>query len=175
MDIPGKPRPRRAVFFDRDGTLMTEVDFCGEPAKVHAFPGAAESLAELRRHGWLNILITNQSGIGRGYFTTEQYHLVNQELLRQLRRCDRRLVFLPGSSRSCNRQAKTRYGNGPGGHPRPRSFRRNPRGSLETRPAISFAERPPAAEPSSCSPVMAANTGRAARTLSRGISSRPRK
>ncbi len=84
MDIPGKPRPRRAVFFDRDGTLMTEVDFCGEPAKVHAFPGAAESLAELRRHGWLNILITNQSGIGRGYFTTEQYDLVNQELLRQL-------------------------------------------------------------------------------------------
>ncbi len=75
---------RRAVFFDRDGTLMEETDYCKDPSQVHAFPGAAEGLQELQREGWLNILITNQSGIGRGYFTETEYELVNAELFRQL-------------------------------------------------------------------------------------------
>jgi histidinol-phosphate phosphatase family protein len=74
----------RAVFLDRDGTLMHEVNFCGDPTEVHAIPGAAESLAELRRRGWINILITNQSGIGRGRFTVADYQAVNAELFRQL-------------------------------------------------------------------------------------------
>ena len=74
----------RAVFLDRDGTLMDEVNFCGDPAKVHVIPGAAECLAELRRRGWINILITNQSGIGRGRFTVADYEAVNAELFRQL-------------------------------------------------------------------------------------------
>ncbi|HEY5707676.1 MAG TPA: HAD family hydrolase [Terrimicrobiaceae bacterium] len=77
-------KSNRAIFLDRDGTLMEEVDFCGNPAHVRAIVGAAESLAELRRHGWLNILVTNQSGIGRGYFTVADYQAVNAELFRQL-------------------------------------------------------------------------------------------
>lgn len=75
---------RRAVFFDRDGTLMAEEHYCASPSRVRAIPGAAEGLAELRRRGWLNIVITNQSGIGRGYFTTAEYEAVNAELFRQL-------------------------------------------------------------------------------------------
>lgn len=75
---------RRAVFFDRDGTLMEEVDYCDDPAKVRAFHGAKDALTRLREQGWLNIIITNQSGIGRGYFTMEDYNRVNAELLRQL-------------------------------------------------------------------------------------------
>lgn len=75
---------RKAVFFDRDGTLMEEENYCKDPASVRAFPGAAAALAGLRANGWLNVLITNQSGIGRGYFTTVDYEAVNAELSRQL-------------------------------------------------------------------------------------------
>lgn len=75
---------RRAVFFDRDGTLMEEEDHCDHPSRVRAIPGAAEALATLHEHGWLNVIITNQSGIGRGYFTMADYEKVNEELFRQL-------------------------------------------------------------------------------------------
>jgi len=78
------PPENRAVFFDRDGTLMREEDHCDHPSRVHAIPGASAALADLRQHGWLNIVITNQSGIGRGYFTTSDYEAVNAELFRQL-------------------------------------------------------------------------------------------
>ena len=75
---------RRAVFFDRDGTLMEEEDHCDHPSRVRAIPGAADALARLRGEGWLNVIITNQSGIGRGYFTMADYEQVNAELFRQL-------------------------------------------------------------------------------------------
>jgi D-glycero-D-manno-heptose 1,7-bisphosphate phosphatase len=78
------PEPRRAIFFDRDGTLMREEDYCDHPSRVHAFPAAAEALRELRAQGWLCVMITNQSGIGRGYFTEADYEAVNAELFRQL-------------------------------------------------------------------------------------------
>jgi D-glycero-D-manno-heptose 1,7-bisphosphate phosphatase len=74
----------RAVFLDRDGTLMEEMHFSADLSKVHAIAGAGHSLAELRRHGWLNVMITNQSGIARGFFTVEEYEAVNAELFRQL-------------------------------------------------------------------------------------------
>ena len=73
-----------AVFFDRDGTLMTEVDYCSDPSKVSVFPGTSESLRRLKEAGFKNIIITNQSGIGRGYYTEEQYESVHEELLRQI-------------------------------------------------------------------------------------------
>jgi D-glycero-D-manno-heptose 1,7-bisphosphate phosphatase len=82
---PPSARPLRpAVFFDRDGTLMEEVHYCGDPEKVAAMPGAAGALARLRASGFYNVIITNQSGIGRGYFTVEQFQAVQAELLRQL-------------------------------------------------------------------------------------------
>ena len=84
MDEHRKPPRHRAIFLDRDGTLMDEMDYCDNPADVRAIPGAARSLAELRRRGWLNIIVTNQSGIGRGYFTVAEYEAVNAELFRQL-------------------------------------------------------------------------------------------
>ena len=75
---------RRAIFFDRDGTLMEEVHYCNNPDDVRAIPGAAEGLRRLRAAGWLNIIITNQSGLGSGKITPAQYEAVNAELLRQL-------------------------------------------------------------------------------------------
>jgi D-glycero-D-manno-heptose 1,7-bisphosphate phosphatase len=75
---------RPALFIDRDGTLMEEVDHCCDPALVRAYEGAAEELLRARSLGWANIIITNQSGIGRGYFTVEQFQSVQEELIRQL-------------------------------------------------------------------------------------------
>jgi len=73
-----------AVFFDRDGTLMEEVNYCGDPAKVRVYPGVAEALRQLRAAGFRTIVITNQSGIGRGYFSEQQYRVVEAEFLHQL-------------------------------------------------------------------------------------------
>jgi len=73
-----------AVFLDRDGTLMEDVDYCGEPANVHVFPGAPEALRRLKEAGYKLVVITNQSGIGRGYFSEEQYRAVESEVDRQL-------------------------------------------------------------------------------------------
>lgn len=75
---------RPALFIDRDGTLMEEVDHCSDPALVKAYAGASEELARARSLGWATIIVTNQSGIGRGYFTVEQFEAVQRELLRQL-------------------------------------------------------------------------------------------
>jgi len=75
---------RKAVFFDRDGTLMEEVDYCSDPALVRVFPGVPEAIADLKRAGFLAIIVTNQSGIGRGMFTVAQFNAVEQEALRQI-------------------------------------------------------------------------------------------
>jgi D-glycero-D-manno-heptose 1,7-bisphosphate phosphatase len=75
---------RRAVFWDRDGTLIEEVGYCGDPAQVRVFPGVREALRKLTEAGFLNIIVSNQSGIARGYFTEEQYRAVQREVLRQI-------------------------------------------------------------------------------------------
>ena len=74
----------RAIFFDRDGTLMEEVNYCDDPAKVRVYPGASDALRQLKAAGWRVFVITNQAGIGRGLITEEQYQAVHQEFLRQL-------------------------------------------------------------------------------------------
>jgi D-glycero-D-manno-heptose 1,7-bisphosphate phosphatase len=73
-----------AVFLDRDGTLMRDVDYCGDPGKVEVYPEAAEALRRLKEKGYKLVIITNQSGIGRGYFTEEEYRVVEKEFVRQL-------------------------------------------------------------------------------------------
>jgi D-glycero-D-manno-heptose 1,7-bisphosphate phosphatase len=75
---------RKAVFLDRDGTLMEEVHYCNDPARVRAIPGAAASLDLLRRAGWLAVVVTNQSGLATGRITPAQYEAVNSEFLRQM-------------------------------------------------------------------------------------------
>jgi len=75
---------RRAVFFDRDGTLMEEVKYCCDPADVHVYPGVTGALRKLKAAGFAVIVITNQAGIGRGYFTEAQYLAVQEEFQRQV-------------------------------------------------------------------------------------------
>jgi D-glycero-D-manno-heptose 1,7-bisphosphate phosphatase len=74
----------RAVFFDRDGVLMEEVHYCGDPARVKAYPGAGEALRQIRAGGFRTFIVTNQSGIGRGLIAEAQYRAVQDELLRQI-------------------------------------------------------------------------------------------
>ncbi len=71
-------------FLDRDGTLMLEVGYCSKPADVHLIPGAASALRRLREAGYRIVIVTNQSGIGRGYYTDEDFQAVQEELMRQL-------------------------------------------------------------------------------------------
>jgi D-glycero-D-manno-heptose 1,7-bisphosphate phosphatase len=73
----------RAVFFDRDGTLMEDAHYCGDPALVRVYPGVREALQELREAGWGVFVVSNQSGIGRGLITQAQYQAVQEEFLRQ--------------------------------------------------------------------------------------------
>lgn len=73
-----------AIFLDRDGTLMRDVDYCGDPAEVEVFPEATSALRRLKERGYTLVIVTNQSGIGRGYFTEAQYRAVEAEFLRQL-------------------------------------------------------------------------------------------
>jgi D-glycero-D-manno-heptose 1,7-bisphosphate phosphatase len=74
---------RRAVFFDRDGTLMEEAHYCADPALVKVFPGVPDALRRLKDAGFAVFIITNQSGIGRGLITEAQYRAVQEEFLRQ--------------------------------------------------------------------------------------------
>jgi D-glycero-D-manno-heptose 1,7-bisphosphate phosphatase len=73
-----------AVFIDRDGTIMEDTDYCSHPKDVRIFPGVLDSLRRLKSRGFKLIVITNQSGIGRGLFTLDQYRAVEAEVLRQL-------------------------------------------------------------------------------------------
>ena len=79
------PAERPAVFFDRDGTLIREVHYCANPSQVRAIDGAAEALVKLSGAGFALVIITNQSGIGRGYFTREDYERVHEEVVWQLK------------------------------------------------------------------------------------------
>jgi histidinol-phosphate phosphatase family protein len=68
----------RAIFCDRDGTIIRDVGYLNDPAQVELLPGAAAALGELKRQGFLVVLISNQSGIARGLITVEQAKQVHQ-------------------------------------------------------------------------------------------------
>jgi D,D-heptose 1,7-bisphosphate phosphatase len=66
-----------AVFFDRDGTLIVEKEYLSDPRQVVVFAGAGQALRSLMDAGFKLVIVTNQSGIGRGYYTKEDMHRVN--------------------------------------------------------------------------------------------------
>jgi histidinol-phosphate phosphatase family protein len=65
-----------AVFLDRDGTVMEDAHYIRSPEDVRLLPGAADAVRRINDAGSLAIVVTNQSGIGRGYFTVEDYENV---------------------------------------------------------------------------------------------------
>jgi len=66
-----------AIFLDRDGTVIVEVDHCSRPEDVALYPGVQEAMERAKAAGYQLVLITNQSGIGRGYFNESDFHAVN--------------------------------------------------------------------------------------------------
>ncbi len=71
---------KRAVFLDRDGTIVEDPGFLHEPDKVKLLPGAAAAIRRLNDAGYRVIIVTNQSGIARGRFTVADYQAVQQRL-----------------------------------------------------------------------------------------------
>jgi histidinol-phosphate phosphatase family protein len=69
-----------AVLFDRDGTLVVDVPYNGDPAEVTPVPGALEAVQRLRAAGLRVGVVTNQSGVGRGMLTPEQVKAVNDRI-----------------------------------------------------------------------------------------------
>lgn len=70
----------RAVFLDRDGTLIEDKDYLHRPEEVAIFPGAGAALRKLQDAGFKLIIVTNQSGVGRGYFTLADVEAVHEHL-----------------------------------------------------------------------------------------------
>ncbi|HEY5673703.1 MAG TPA: D-glycero-beta-D-manno-heptose 1,7-bisphosphate 7-phosphatase [Malonomonas sp.] len=68
--ISAKLRP--AVFLDRDGTINVEKDYLVEPAEFEFIPGVPKALKRLQDAGYLLVVVTNQSGVARGYFSLQQ-------------------------------------------------------------------------------------------------------
>jgi D-glycero-D-manno-heptose 1,7-bisphosphate phosphatase len=75
--VPGQ----RAVFLDRDGTIIVEKEYLKRPEDVSVFPGAAKAMRRLMDAGFLLVMVSNQSGVGRGYFTIADLVAVNARLL----------------------------------------------------------------------------------------------
>jgi D-glycero-D-manno-heptose 1,7-bisphosphate phosphatase len=73
-----------AVFLDRDGTINEEAQYLDEPARLRLLPGAAEAIRVLNHAGVPVILVTNQAGVGRGYFPESAVNAIHRELARRL-------------------------------------------------------------------------------------------
>ena len=74
----------RAVFLDRDGTLNVERQYLHDPQALELFPGTGSALKRLMDAGYALFIVTNQSGIGRGYYTEADMHAVNTKLAETL-------------------------------------------------------------------------------------------
>ena len=77
-------RMRRAVFIDRDGTISEEVGYINHPSRFRLFPYAAAAIKHLNENGWLAILVTNQAGVARGYFSEEMIQTVHAAMTTDL-------------------------------------------------------------------------------------------
>lgn len=76
---------KRAVFFDRDGTLNVEKRYLGDPDKLELVADIIPALKQIQEAGFELFIVTNQSGIGRGYYTVDDMHAVNEKLIRLLK------------------------------------------------------------------------------------------
>jgi D-glycero-D-manno-heptose 1,7-bisphosphate phosphatase len=75
----------RAIFLDRDNTIIANDGYLGDPSQVKLMQGAATAIAAMRRLGYRIIVASNQSGVARGMFDEAAVEAVNQEMCRQLR------------------------------------------------------------------------------------------
>ncbi len=74
----------KAVFLDRDGTINRDVGYLSRKEDIEIIPGAIDALRTFKKLGFLNIVITNQSGIARGFYTEKELGEIHEEFLRIL-------------------------------------------------------------------------------------------
>lgn len=72
---------KKALFLDRDGTIIVDKNYLADPAQVELIPGAVESLSLAASLGYLLFLFTNQSGIGRKYFTMDDVVRIHERMM----------------------------------------------------------------------------------------------
>jgi len=85
MSATGK-RAARAVFLDRDGTINVEVGYLCRPEDFALIEGSAGAIRRLNEAGFLVVVVSNQSGVARGYFDEQQVDRVNETMARELER-----------------------------------------------------------------------------------------
>lgn len=74
----------KAVFMDRDGTIARDVPYCSRPEDFELLPGAAEGIKFLNEHGFKVVVVTNQSGIARHYFTEKMLARIHDKMRNEL-------------------------------------------------------------------------------------------
>ena len=72
------------MFLDRDGTIIEHVHYLADPKEVRLLPGAGAAIRRLREAGMACVVVSNQSGIGRGIITLDQLAMIHDEMNRQL-------------------------------------------------------------------------------------------
>jgi D-glycero-D-manno-heptose 1,7-bisphosphate phosphatase len=82
--VPDSTAPRPAVFLDRDGTIAEEVGYLNHASRFRMFPFVAAAIRRLNEAGLPVIVVTNQSGVGRGYFPESLVHSVNELMKKDL-------------------------------------------------------------------------------------------
>ena len=80
-NIHGISYKRKAIFFDRDGVLINDVNYIKKPEEVNLLNGVIDLIKYAKQKDFLIFVITNQSGIARGFFTWEDYEKVSKKML----------------------------------------------------------------------------------------------
>jgi D-glycero-D-manno-heptose 1,7-bisphosphate phosphatase len=110
--VPDPSRLRPAVFLDRDGTIAEEVGYLNHASRFRMFPFVADAVRRLNEAGLPVVVVTNQSGVGRGYFPESLVDTVNELMTKQLAEAGAKIdaiYYCPHlSSENCNcRKPKT--------------------------------------------------------------------
>jgi D-glycero-D-manno-heptose 1,7-bisphosphate phosphatase len=83
---------KRALFLDRDGTVMEDRGYMHDPALVQLLPGAADVLRAIEAEGWVLIVVSNQSGVGRGLISAAEVESVQARFLELMRQAGVRIT-----------------------------------------------------------------------------------
>ena len=73
-------KKKRAVFLDRDGTINEDVGYPNHFKQINIYPSSFEAVRKINKAGFLAVIMTNQSGIGRGFITEEELQVIHQKI-----------------------------------------------------------------------------------------------